>query len=308
MRQERIIFMGTPEISKIYLQSLIEHKYNIISTYTQPPQKKGRGMHIQNSPVHQLSLEHGIPVYHPKNFSSLEAINKFKELNPDIVIVMGYGILLPNRILKLPPHGCINIHVSLLPRWRGASPIEHAILYGDKKTGVSIFKLEKRLDSGPIIASKEINIKENANKEYLTSELNILGTALLIKTLPDLLDNKISMRKQDESQATYAKKIPSESRKIDFNNDINTIYNQIRAFSPKPSAWFTLNNERINIISSSMKICHAEKSIILNDQFHIGCKNGIILPTIIQREGKRPVKIKDFLNGFTFEVGQKVNA
>jgi len=308
MRQERIIFMGTPEISKVYLQSLIDHKYNVIATYTQPPRKQGRGMLMQKSPVHELSLEHNIPVYHPKNFASLESIDELKKLKPDLVVIMGYGLLLPKSILQIPLYGCINIHVSLLPRWRGAAPIEHAILNGDEKTGVSIFLLEEKLDAGPIIATQEININKNINKEDLTSELNILGTVLLINTLPDLLDNKISMQKQDEAYATYAKKITSELRRINFNNEVNTVYNQIRAFAPKPSAWFIVNNERFNIIKCLMKICEAEASTIMNRQFHIGCKNGIIIPEIIQREGKKSMKIGEFLKGFTFDVGQKVNA
>ena len=307
MRQERIVFMGTSEISKVYLQSLIGHQYNIIATYTQPPRKQGRGMQVQKSPVHTFSLEHNIPVYHPKNFASLESIDELKKLKPDLVVIMGYGLLLPKSILQIPLYGCVNIHVSLLPRWRGAAPIEHAILNGDEKTGVSIFLLDEKLDAGPIIATQEININKNINKEDLTSELNILGTVLLINTLPDLLDNKISMQKQDEAYATYAKKITSELRRINFNNEVNTVYNQIRAFAPKPSAWFVFNNERINIIKCLMKICEAEASTIMNRQFHIGCKNGIIIPEIIQREGKNSMKIGEFLKGFAFDVSQKVN-
>lgn len=307
MRPERIIFMGTPEISKAYLQSLIDHKYNVIATYTQPPRKKGRGMLMQKSPVHELSLEHNIPVYHPKNLASLESIDELKKLKPDLVVIMGYGLLLSKSILQTPLYGCINIHVSLLPRWRGAAPIEHTILNGDEKTGVSIFLLEEKLDAGPIIATQEININKNINKGDLTSELNILGTVLLINTLPDLLDKKISAQKQDETYATYAKKITPELRRINFNNEVNTVYNQIRAFAPKPSAWLAVNNERFNIIKCSMKICKAEVSTIMNKQFHIGCENGIIIPEIIQREGKKSMKIGDFLKGFAFDVGQKVN-
>ena len=307
MRQERIVFMGTPEISKVYLQSLIDHKYNVIATYTQPPRKQGRGMLMQKSPVHELSLEHNIPVYHPKNFASLESIDELKKLKPDLVIIMGYGLLLPKSILQVPLYGCINIHVSLLPRWRGAAPIEHAILNGDKKTGVSIFLLEEKLDAGPIIATQEINIDKNIDKGNLTSELNILGTALLINTLPDLLGNKISAQRQEETYATYAKKITPELRRINFNNEVNTVYNQIRAFAPKPSAWFIVNNERFSIIKCLMKICETEASTIMNSQFHIGCKNGIIIPEIIQREGKKSMKIGEFLKGFAFDVGRKVN-
>ncbi len=307
MRRERIVFMGTPEISKVYLQSLIDHKYNIIATYTQSPRKQGRGMLIQKSPIHSLSLEQNIPVYHPKNFESLETVKELRKLKPDLVVIMGYGLLLPRSILLIPNYGCINIHISLLPRWRGAAPIEHAILNGDEKTGVSIFLLEEKLDAGPIIATQEIKINNDSNKESLTSELNILGSILLINTLPDLLENKISMQKQDEACATFAKKITPEFRKINFNNEVHAVYNQIRAFAPKPSAWFTVNNERFNIIKSSMKICEAEASAIINRQFHIGCKNGTIIPEIIQREGKKSMKIEEFLKGFVFDVGQKVN-
>ena len=308
MRQERIIFMGTPEIAKVYLQFLIDHKYNIIATYTQTPRKQGRGMQIQKSAAHILSLKHNIPVYHPKNFASLDTINEFKELNSDIAVVMGYGILLPKSILNIPVHGSINIHVSLLPRWRGAAPIEHAILNGDSVTGVSIFQLEEKLDSGPIIAAQEIDIDENISKEDLIIQLNALGTSLLIKILPDFLDKKITLQKQDENKVSYAEKITPKHRKINFNNEVNTVYNQIRAFAPKPSAWFVLNNKRIKIIKCSMKICYAEVSTIINDQFHIGCRNGKIIPQVVQRQGKKPMEIGEFLKGFTFNVGEKVDA
>jgi len=308
MRKERIIFMGTPAMSKIYLKSLIDHEYNIIAVYTQPPRKKGRGMIIQNSSVHTFALENSIPVYHPINFESLDTVNEFKELNSDIAVVMGYGILLPKNIFNIPVHGSINIHVSLLPRWRGAAPIEHAILNGDRVTGISIFQLEEKLDSGLIIASQEINIEENISKEDLVIQLNALGTSLLNNILPDFLDKKITLHKQNEKNVTYAEKITPEHRKINFNNDVDTVYNQIRAFAPNPSAWFMLNNERINIIKCSMKICNTEVSTIINDQLHIGCRNGKIIPQIIQRQGKKLMKISDFLKGFTFNVGEKVDA
>ena len=220
---------------------------------------------------------------------------------------MSYGLLLPKEILSIPNFGCINVHVSLLPRWRGAAPIEHAILNGDKKTGISIFQIEEKLDSGPIIASKEININ-NFSKEELTLKLNKIGINLLSKILPKIFDKKISMQNQDDFKATYAKKITPELRKINFNDNINNVYNHIRAFSSKPSAWFIYNNDRINIIKCSMEICNSKASIIMNEEFHIGCINGKIIPQIIQREGKKPMKVKEFLKGFKLEINQKVNA
>ena len=307
MRQERIVFMGTPEISKIYLQSLIDHKYNIIGVYTQPPRKQGRGMEMNNSAVHTLALENNIPVYHPKNFESSDTINKFKELNSDIAVVMGYGILLPKSIFNTPFHGSINIHASLLPRWRGAAPIEHAILNGDSVTGISIFKLEEQLDAGSIIVAQEIDIGKNISKDDLTIQLNTLGTSLLTKILPGFLDKKITLKKQDENKATYAKKLKPHHRKINFNDEVDTVYNQIRAFASKPSAWFLLNNERINILKCSLKICKVQASTIINDQLHIGCRNGKIIPQIIQRQGKKSMKIEEFLKGFNFNVGEKID-
>ena len=299
--------MGTPDIAKEYLDSLIKNNFNIIATYTQPPRKKGRGMRIQNSPVYEFSLANNIPIYTPINFTAEKTIEEFKALKSDLAIVMGYGQLLPTDIINTPTHGSINIHVSLLPRWRGASPIEHAIMNGDTKTGISIIKLEKRLDAGPIISKKIISIDKDITKGELIKELNTLGTKLLIETLPKFFDNKLFLEKQNESYITYAKKINSENRKINFNDDIEKVYNHIRAFSPNPSAWFFYKKERINIIKCSMEICDSQSSLVINDFFHIGCKNGKIIPQILQREGKKSLEIKEFLKGFNFEVNHPVN-
>ena len=265
-------------------------------------------MKLQQSPMHEESLKHNIPVFHPTNFSDQKNIESFIELKADLVIVIAYGLLLPNQVLEAPRYGCINIHFSLLPRWRGASPIEHSIINGDKKTGISIFQLEEKLDTGPILNSASIKIDDNFSKYDLTHKLNKLGTSLLNETLPKIFNNTILMKEQDDSKATYAKKITSKSRKINFNDNIKNVYNHIRAFSPKPSAWFMHNNQRINILKCSMDICKSESSKILNAKFHIGCKNGKIIPQIIQREGKKPMDINEFLKGYKFEVNQKINA
>lgn len=300
--------MGTSSIAVTYLNCLIENNFNIIASYTQPPRKKDRGMLLKKSPIHDLSLLNNIPIFHPINFKNPETIEVFKKLEPDIAIVMSYGLLLPKKILEIPNFGCINIHVSLLPRWRGASPIEHAILYGDKETGVSIFQIKEKLDSGPIIAKESINILNNVYKDDLELKLNKIGTKLLLDILPNIFLNKISKENQNESYVTYAKKISSEFRKINFNNDVTSVYNHIRAFSTSPSSWFIYKNERINIIKCSMVKCKSIPSTILCDKFHIGCANGKIIPEVIQREGKKPLQIDEFLKGFKFEVNEKVNA
>ena len=300
--------MGTPEISTKYLEILIKNNFNIIAVYTQPPRKSGRGMKVTFSPIHKMALTNNIQVICPENFKSDKDISTFSKLKADIVIVMGYGLLLPQKILDLPKFGCINIHVSLLPRWRGASPIEHALINGDNKTGVSIFKLEEKLDSGVILCAQEIVIDHNISKEELTSKLNIIGINLLLKTLPDYFENKLSLVKQDNTKATYAGKISNEMRKINFNDDIINIYNFIRAFSPSPAAWFNFNNERIKILECTMEVCDSVPNKIINNDFHLGCKGGKIIPKILQRAGKKPTLIQDFLRGFDFSINKKINA
>ena len=300
--------MGSPQVASEYLQILLENNLNIIGVYTQPPRPKGRGMNIQNSPVHNEALKQKIPVFHPENFKDNENIELFRELNPDLVIVMAYGILLPNQILNLPTFGCINIHVSLLPRWRGAAPVEYFLLNGEKETGVTIFKLVDKLDAGPIISQVSILVDESLYKNELFKKLNNIGKKLIIKILPNYFDNKIILKDQNEQDATYASKINPKMTQINFNENVKNVFNKIRAFSPKPGAWFLFNNERIKIISCKKTIEKSVPSKIINEHFHIGCNDGIIVPIVIQREGKNPMEIREFLRGFTFSVGQTINA
>ena len=300
--------MGSPQIASEYLQILLENNLNVIGIFTQPPRPKGRGMNIQNSPVHDEALKQKIPVFYPENFKDNKSIELFKKLNPDLVIVMAYGILLPNKILNLPTFGCINIHVSLLPRWRGAAPVEYALLNGDKETGVTIFKLVDKLDAGPIISQVSVLVDKNLSKNELFNKLNSIGKELIIKILPNYFENKIILENQNEQKATYAPKITSKTTKINFDENVTNVYNKIRAFSPKPGAWFLFKDERIKIISCKKIIGNSSPSKIINKHFHIGCNDGAIIPIVIQREGKKPMEIKEFLKGFTFSVGQIINA
>ena len=307
MSRNKIIFMGTPDISSIYLQSLIDNKFNIVSVYSQPARKKDRGLVLQQSPVQKLAIISGIEVLTPTSLNNNKEKEILKKINPDLIVVMGYGIKLPNFFLNIPKYGSINIHISLLPRWRGASPIEHAILNGDKETGVTIFKIEEEMDAGPKIISQNIPIEKNINKDDLIKKLNLIGIDLLKTILPKILNNEISFEKQDLNKVTYAPKIFTELRKIDFNQNIESISNMIRAFSIKPSAWFFYNNERIKIIKSSYEKGKFNQSCILNSNFHIGCLDGKICPEILQREGRKAMVIEDFLRGFKFEIGKKIN-
>ncbi len=307
MNNKKIIFMGTPQIATQYLNNLLQNHISIFAVFTQPPKKKSRGMILNKSPVHILAEKNNISVFHPINFYE-DILNKLKEIKPDLIIVMAYGKILPKEILELPKHGCINIHVSILPRWRGAAPIEHALINGDNETGISIIKLEEELDSGPIISQSKIAIPDNYNKLQLTNSLTEIGTKLLIDTIPRIFNNTYTLTLQDQSKVTYAKKITSESRKINFDKSKKNILNHIRAHAPKPSAWFTFKNERIKIIKARAGLNKGKRSTILNNQFEIGCEDGSIEPLILQREGRNIINKDEFVRGFSFNINDIVNA
>ncbi len=247
------------------------------------------------------------PLFCPNIFDK-NTIEIVKKLNPDLIIVMAYGKILPKDILDLPPFGCINIHVSLLPRWRGAAPIEHSLMSGDKETGISIIQLIEKLDAGPIIKQKKVDIEDDCNKNELSQKLTEVGIKLLVETIPLIFDKKISYSDQDDNDATYANKISSLNRKINFNKSVNEVLNLIRAHSPKPGAWFTIQNERIKIIKARKSNSNGNASTILNETFDIGCNDGSIEPLILQREGKNAISKDDFLRGYSFKVNEVINA
>ncbi|OUW96870.1 MAG: methionyl-tRNA formyltransferase [Pelagibacteraceae bacterium TMED237] len=307
MQNKKIIFMGTPFIAAEYLKYLIQNEINIEAVFTQSPKKKSRGMKLIKSPVHLLAIEKNIEVFHSKNFG-IEIMNKLKNIKPDLIIVMAYGIILPNYLLQLPKFGCINVHVSILPRWRGAAPIEYALMSGDKETGITIIRLVEKLDAGPIITQKKITIPQNFNKLELSKKLTEIGTKLLVDTIPNILNNKIILKNQDEKNVTYAYKITSENRKINFNNSAQNIINLIRAHAPNPGAWFFLNNERIKIIDAKLGSAKGKSSTILNQNFDIACNDGSIEPLILQREGRNIVTKEEFLRGFKIKIKDIVNA
>lgn len=307
MKNKKIIFMGTPDIAAQHLNILIENNLNIVGIFTQPPRKKNRGMRIEKSDVHQIADKNNIEVFYPSTIDDT-VIQQVKSLEPDLIIVIAYGIILPSSFLNIPKYGCINIHVSLLPRWRGAAPIEHALLAGDDKTGISIISVSPKLDAGDILMQESFTLDKDINRDELTLNLTNLGKKTLMKTLPLLFENKLIRKKQDESKVTYANKFLSEDRKINFYNSTDDVFNHIRAHGPKPGSWFTYKGERIKIIKAKKINELGESSTILNKDFMIACKDGAISPEFIQREGKKVVSLDDFLRGFTFSIQDKLNA
>ena len=306
MKDKKIIFMGTPDIAAQHLNVLFKKNLNIVGVFTQPPRKKNRGMRIEKSEVHQIAEKNNIEVFYPTSID-VTVIEKVKSLEPDLIIVIAYGIILPSKFLNIPKYGCINIHVSLLPRWRGAAPIEHALLAGDEKTGISVISISPKLDAGDILMQESFAIDKDINSDDLTINLINLGKKTLMETLPLFFENKLIRKKQDESKVTYANKFISEDRKINFYNSSDDVYNHIRAHGPKPGSWFTYRGERIKIIKAKKINELGKSSTILNKDFMIACKDGAILPLLIQREGKKVVSLDDFLRGFTFSIQDKLN-
>lgn len=306
MNEKKIIFMGTPDIAAQHLQYLLDNSINIVGVFTQPPRKKNRGMNIEESPVHQIAKKNNLETFYPSSIDG-KAIEQINSLDPDIIIVVAYGIILPSQLLDIPKFGCINIHVSLLPRWRGAAPIEHAMLAGDVKTGISVIKISPKLDAGDILHQESLNISADMYSDELTVALTNLGKQTMLRVLPKIFENKTLSKKQDLNKVTYAKKFKSVDRKINFNNSTNEVYNHIRAHGPKPGSWFVYRGERIKILRAVKKKDRGQQSTILNNKFMLACSDGSILPTLIQREGKKAVEVKDFIQGFAFTVNDKIN-
>jgi len=306
MHDKKIIFMGTPNIAVQHLKLLIEKNLNIVGVFTQPPRKKNRGMQIEESEVHKIAIKNNLEIFLPSNIDEA-IIKKTKSLKPDLIIVVAYGLILPEEFLNIPTYGCINIHVSLLPRWRGAAPIEHTLLEGDKKTGISIIKISPELDAGDIIMQESLLIDNDIYSDDLTSILTNLGKKTMMKVLPNLFENKIIAEKQDQNKVTYASKFSSEDRKINFNSSAEKVINHIRAHGPKPGSWFIFKGERIKILKAIKSNTTGKKSTILNKEFFLACDGGSIIPTYIQREGKKAVLLEEFLRGFSFSIDDKLN-
>ena len=297
MKQTKVIFMGTPNFSVPILEYLVENT-NVVLVVTKPDTFEGRKKELTYSPIKEVALKNNIDVITPNKI--LDAFEIISEINPDIIITCAYGKIVPESILNIPKLGSINVHASILPQYRGASPIQSAILNGDKKTGITIMYMDKGMDTGDIISYEEINIDIDDNYQTLSSKLSLLGTNLLAKTLPDIINHKNNRIKQDDSKATYTRLITREDEKINFSQNGKDIINQIRTFSPNPGAYFKLNDKEIKIIKASFtsqKIAKSNEVVLTKNTFGITCNDGIINLEIVKPFGKNEMNIKAFLNG-----------
>ena len=293
----KIVFMGTPEFSLPTLEALIENKFNVVSVYTQPPTKSKRGQKINVSLIEEFSKKNKINFKNPINLNSDEELKIFKELSPDIVVVVAYGQIISKNFLNIAKFGFINIHASLLPKWRGAAPIQRAIMNGDKKIGVSIMKIEEKLDSGPVLASKEIELGQNAIHGEIEKTLSVMGANLLVENLKRLERGNSKFIGQVHSEATYAKKIDKGETKINWSLDATKVLAHIHGLSPSPGAWFEFENERFKVLRAKISTLNGKSSTVLDENLTIARKSNSIQILELQRQGKNKQITKEFLLG-----------
>ncbi len=299
----RIIFMGTPEFAVPTLAALDEANHTIVAAYTQPPRRAGRGKKLQPSPVQIEAEIRGIEVRSPASLKDAEAQAAFAALDADLAVVAAYGMILPQAVLDMPRHGCLNVHASLLPHWRGAAPIQRSILAGDKVTGITIMQMEAGLDTGPMLATLRTPIEDKTAGE-LTEELAELGAQLMVGTLIDL--PMLQAVAQDDAEASYAPKIDKAEAKIDFAHSAEEIERQVRAFAPFPGAWFDLDGERIKLLKAEVVEGSGEAGATIDDAMTIACGQQALRPVSIQRAGKPVMELGAFLRGRTVPCGTKL--
>ena len=309
MNNIRVVFMGTPLFATNVLKELINNT-NVVLVVSQKDSLVGRKKELTPSPVKKLAIENDIPVFTPDKIrDDFEIVRKMK---PDLIVTCAYGQILPEELLNIPSIASINVHASLLPKYRGGAPIQRSIMNGDKETGITIMYMDKGMDTGDIISSESIKIENDDNLETLSDKLSILGSKLLIETLPSIIDGTNKRIKQDNDSATIAPIISKEDEYIDFNDTTINVYNKIRALNPNPGAYFKINNEIMKVYEARIGENRAMPSDISNiykDGIGIGTKDGEIIITKIKPAGKKIMNARDYLNGIKKEelLRSKIN-
>ena len=298
MKKTKIVFMGTPDFAVPVLEGLIEH-YDVVMVVSQPDKLVGRKQILTPTPVKEVALKHQIPVFQPTKIR--EDFEPIKVLEPDLIITCAYGQIISEELLNVPKIGCFNVHASLLPKYRGGSPIHTCLLNGDKKTGVTIMYMDKGMDTGDMVSKVEYQIQDDDNVGTLHGKLSQMGATLLLETLPSIISKTNNRVPQDNSEATYAYNIKREEEKIDFHNNGKKIINQIRGLNPWPMAYFLVNNEEWKALEGYFEpkenTIPGKVSNIKKDAIGIECADGIIYFTKVKPFGKKQMFVKDYLNG-----------
>lgn len=313
MKKLNIIFAGTPDFAAQHLQALLHSNHNVIAVYTQPDKPAGRGKKLQASPVKQLAEQHNIPVYQPKSLRNAEAQAELQALNADVMVVVAYGLILPKAVLDAPRLGCLNVHGSILPRWRGAAPIQRAIWAGDKQTGVTIMQMNEGLDTGDMLHKVYCEISPTETSASLYHKLAELAPPALIEVLDELESGKFVPEVQDDSQSNYADKLSKEEAELNWQLSAAQLERNIRAFNPAPVAFLTLSQntveERIKIYAANV-LPHQQQAAgtvlaVEKSGIQIATAEGVLNITQLQPSGKKPMSVQDFLNGRAdwFKVG-----
>lgn len=307
----RIIFMGTPDFSVPTLKALAEAGHEIVAVYSQPPRPGGRrGLDLQKSPVHQAAEALGVPVFTPLNFKEQADRDHFRSLNADVAVVVAYGLLLPVAVLEATRLGAYNGHASLLPRWRGAAPIQRAIMAGDAKTGMMVMKMEKGLDTGPVAMTRELAIAPNVTAGELHDELSQLGAGAMVEAMAKLEAGDLPLIPQPDEGVVYASKIDKAETRIDFHRPAQDVHNHIRGLSPFPGAWFEaeLNGkpERIKVLASEVAEGQGAPGEVLGEDLVIACATGAVRLIRLQKAGGKPLNAADFQRGAAIATGTRV--
>lgn len=302
-----IVFMGTPEFAVGCLE-IVHKKHNVVGVFTQPDKPKGRKYVLTPPPVKVRAEELGLKVYQPNTLRDGTAYEILKELNPDLIVVVAYGKILPKEILELPKYKCINVHASLLPRHRGASPIQWCIVCGDKVTGVTTMLMDEGMDTGDILLMSETSITDDEISDTLHDRLALMGAELLDKTIDGILDGSIKPMKQNEEEATYAPIIKKEMAQIDFSLPAKKIVDAIKGYNPWPCAYFNLLGKRIKVYKAEVLSTYGEQGVVIEskDRLVIGCGEGSVSLIEVQPEGSKRMNISDMLRGRPIEVGTKI--
>jgi methionyl-tRNA formyltransferase len=297
----RLAFFGTPDFAVPTLTEIVGYGHDVAAVYTQPPRPAGRGMAERMSPVHETAIRLGLPVHTPRSLRNAEEADRFADLGLDVAVVVAYGLILPRAFLDAPTHGCLNLHASLLPRWRGAAPIARAIMAGDRETGVEVMQMEEGLDTGPVAMIERVTIGPDATAGEMTDRLARLGADLMSRALAALSRGGLAFAPQAEDGVTYARKLDKGETRIDWSRPGTDVHNHIRGLSPWPGAWFEADlgkgPERIKVLRSTRADGSGAPGALLGNDLTVACGTGAVRLVEVQRAGKQPVKAEAFLAG-----------
>lgn len=301
----RIIFMGTPEYSVPALRSILAAGHEVVAVYSQPPRPSGRGHKLVKSAVHQIAEEYGIPVYTPVSLRNEEAQKQFASFQADVAVVVVYGLILPKAILDAPKYGCLNIHASLLPRWRGAAPIQRAMLAGDHETGVTIMQMDEGLDTGDMLLQDVIPITTSSSSSELHERIFEMGSKLILEVLHELETGDLDPQKQPAEGVSYAQKLTREEGLLSWDQSADILERKVRALNPWPGVWFEYKGERIKVLEAEVAHLPYQGKIgeVLDDALTVACGEHSLRLLKVQRAGGKPMGVRDFINGTHIKIG-----